>query len=155
MLLTLPTITQNQILKCMSPFYFIPQKMIKYHLHSLAGASESQKVEDICAHSQGWQVIEGECLMLQTLMLHTLVQVQWFLTSLVLICIFSLFQWGPTALWKCPLHLQHCPESYWEGQLHSHSRGHQWRGGTHVSDLGQGCGKNRGLGKEPGQIRAS
>ena len=57
---------------------------------------------------------------------------------------FFLGQWRPAALWECPLHLQHCPESHREGQLHSHSRGHQRCGGAHVCHLGQGCGKDGG-----------
>lgn len=52
-------------------------------------------------------------------------------------------QRGPPGDRKCPLHLHHCPEGRWQGQLHAHPRGHQRRRGAAVRGVGQmrgGCG---------------
>ena len=130
-----------------SLFYCYIRSDLIHSPHFPDGVTESQGVKEITqVHS--WQE-GGEGFQTQCTALHILTLDPCFwapgepLVSLFT-CISFLGQWRPAALWECPLHLQHCPESHREGQLHRHSRRHQRCGGAHVCHLGQGCGEDGG-----------
>ena len=127
-------------------YYYIRSDLI-HSPHFPDGVTESRGGEEITqVHSwqEGGERFQTQCIALHSLTLDSC----FWAPGVPLISLFTwnlfLGQWRPAALWECPLHLQHCPESHREGQLHSHSRGHQRCGGAHVCHLGQGCGKDGG-----------